>query len=425
LLFQNASTADHITYYDSTLTGGVHWGGSESVYAYGIHGERYGRNQQGDLVILDASGNQTFIPRFNFSTDGTNRTAGLYVIDVHYEIRSGNIWTTGFEAAAIMLQSLKKIGAALHGWQLHGTDPLVLDLDGNGIPLTDGRAPASSSTSTQPVCHAGGLGRRQRRHPGSRPQRQRQDRQRHRGVSAAPRPRALRNWRRSTATMTARSTPSDNGLADLNGDGIVDASDSFDSLKVWVDANQDGVTDAGELHALSDYDIVSIAVGSTPSTITDSGNDIVATGTFQRADGTTGMVGEVQLDTDNHNTRWTGDSSVSAAAASRPDLKGFGTLTDLHVAMTLDPGLIGVVDAASPGLNSLSLASLRAAVQPLLGAWGAAVPIPAGTPGAEPTEDFNFVGTTTVKGAIVHDYLIEKQDNLGTYYAYAQRPAGL
>jgi hypothetical protein len=58
------------------------------------------------------------------------------VIDVHFEIRSGNIWTTGFLAAAAMLKSLKQIGAALHGWPLSGTDPLVLDLDGNGIPLT-------------------------------------------------------------------------------------------------------------------------------------------------------------------------------------------------------------------------------------------------------------------------------------------------
>jgi hypothetical protein len=136
MLLENASTADRITYYGSTLTGGVHWGGSESPYAYGIHGDRYGRNQQGDLVIVDASGNQTFIPRFNFSTDGTNRTAGIYVIDVHFEIRKGNIWTTGFEAAAAMLKSLKQIGAALFGTPLHGTDPLVLDLDGNGIPLT-------------------------------------------------------------------------------------------------------------------------------------------------------------------------------------------------------------------------------------------------------------------------------------------------
>jgi hypothetical protein len=139
MLFENASTADRITYYGSTLTGGVHWGGSESVYAYGLHGERYGRNQQGDLVIVDASGNETFIPRFNFSTDGTSLTAGIYVIDVHFEIRSGNIWTTAFEAAGIMLKALKQIGRALHGTPLHGTDPLVLDLDGNGIPLT-GRA---------------------------------------------------------------------------------------------------------------------------------------------------------------------------------------------------------------------------------------------------------------------------------------------
>jgi Ca2+-binding RTX toxin-like protein len=425
LLFQNASTADHITYYGSTLTGGVHWGGSESVYAYGIHGERYGRNQQGDLVIVDASGNQTFIPRFNFSTDGTNRTAGLYVIDVHFEIRSGNMWTTGFEAAAIMLQSLKKIGAALHGWQLHGTDPLVLDLDGNGIPLTGRESSGvvfdiNSNQFATPVGWVDandGILARDLNGNGKIDN----DSELFGGPSAA----GFAQLATLDGNHDGKVDASDNGLADFNGDGVVDASDTFDSLKVWVDANQDGVTDAGELHALSDYDIVSIAVGSTPSTITDSGNDIIATGTFQRADGTTGMVGEVRLDTDNNNTRWTGDSSVSADAASRPDLKGFGTLTDLHVAMTLDPGLIDVVDAATPGLNSLSLASLRAAVRPVLDAWAAGIPIPAGTPGTEPTEDFDFVGATTEKGAIVYDYLIEKQDVLGTYYAYASGQAVL
>jgi Ca2+-binding RTX toxin-like protein len=419
LLFENASTADRITYYGSTLTGGVHWGGSESPYAYGIHGDRYGRNQQGDLVILDGSGNETFIPRFNFSTDGTNLTAGLYVIDVHFEIRKGNIWTTGFEAAAMMLKSLKQIGRALHGTPLHGTDPLVLDLDGNGIPLTGREISGVSfdinnnrfATPTGWVDSNDGILARDLDGNG----RIDDDSEMFGGPQAA----GFAQLATLDGNVDGKVDASDNALADFNGDGTVDASDTFDSLKVWVDANQDGVTDAGELHALSDYDIVSIAVGSTPSTLTDSGNDIVATGTFQRADGSTGMVGEVQFDTDNHNTRWTGDSSVSAAAASRPDLKGFGTLTDLHVAMTLDPGLIDVVDAASPGLNSLSLASLRAAARPVLDAWAAAIPIPAGTPGAEPTEDFNFVGTTTEKGAIVHDYLIEKQDALGTYYAYA------
>jgi hypothetical protein len=84
LLVEDASTDDSITYYGSTLTGGVRWGGSESIYAYGINGERYGRNQQGDLVILDDDGNETFISGFNFGTDGTNRTAGLEVLQITF-----------------------------------------------------------------------------------------------------------------------------------------------------------------------------------------------------------------------------------------------------------------------------------------------------------------------------------------------------
>jgi hypothetical protein len=118
----------------------------------------------------------------------------------------------------------------------------------------------------------------------------------------------------------------DNGLVDFNGDGVVDSRDTFDTLKVWVDANGNGVTDPGELHALSDFNIVSISVASTPSTATNGNNAITDTATFQRADGTTGTVADVQLRADDFNTKWTGDSSVSAEAAKRPDLKGYGTL---------------------------------------------------------------------------------------------------
>jgi hypothetical protein len=41
--------------------------------------------------------------------------------------------------------------------------------------------------------------------------------------------------------------------------------------------------------------------------------------------------------------------------------------------MTLDPALISVVDAALPSLNTLSLASLRDAVRPILYAWANAI----------------------------------------------------
>jgi serine-aspartate repeat-containing protein C/D/E len=48
---------------------------------------------------------------------------------------------------------------------------------------------------------------------------------------------------------------------DNNRDGLVDASDeSFESLKIWRDGNSNGVTDRGELQALSVFGISSLNV---------------------------------------------------------------------------------------------------------------------------------------------------------------------
>lgn len=41
LLFEGAKTTDHLTYYGNILTGGVRWMNSESIWAYGVHGERW------------------------------------------------------------------------------------------------------------------------------------------------------------------------------------------------------------------------------------------------------------------------------------------------------------------------------------------------------------------------------------------------
>src|SRR5206468_3265425 len=100
-----------------------------SIYAYGIYGERYGRNKQGDLVILDDNGNETFISGFNFGTDGTNRTAGLEVLQISFKVIRSNMWTAAFETDAAILCAEEKAGEALLGWKPSGMkDPLVLDL---------------------------------------------------------------------------------------------------------------------------------------------------------------------------------------------------------------------------------------------------------------------------------------------------------
>jgi hypothetical protein len=266
LLVEDASTDDRITYYGNTLTGGVHWGGSESVYAYGIHGERYGRNKQGNLVIVDDNGNETFIPRFNFGTDGTDRTAGIEVLDISFKLARSNMWTSSFETAAAILCAEEKAGEALYGWPPSGMkDPLVLDLNGDGISLSaeEGSGVSFDINNNGFAAPVGwvnaddGFLVRDLNGNGKIDN----DGEMFGGPSAS----GFSQLALLDGNGDGKVDASDNGLVDFNGDGVVDSSDTFDSLKIWVDANQNGVTDAGELHSLSDFNIVSIAVGSTPS----------------------------------------------------------------------------------------------------------------------------------------------------------------
>ncbi|WP_316206865.1 calcium-binding protein, partial [Bradyrhizobium sp. SZCCHNR2017] len=424
LLVEDASTDDRMTYYDHVLTGAVRWGGSENPYAYDIYGNKYGRNKTGDLVIIDKEGNETFIPHFNFGLTGTNLTAGLYVIEVKFKTIRSNMWTSAFETAASIVLAMEKVGQALYGWKPTGRkDPLVLDLDGNGISFTIQEASNASfdidkDGFAEPVGWIGG-----------------NDGFLVRDLNGNGKIDDVGEMFGNDTTSGFQQLASldgnhdgkvnalDNGLVDFNGDGVVDSSDTFGSLKLWVDANENGQTDAGELKSLADYNIVSISTGATKSDVNDGADKISETGTFERADGTTGTAADVQLETDNSNTKWLGDSTVSDAAASRANLKGFGTLTDLHVAMTLSPSLISVVDNAMPALNTQSMAALRDAVRPILYAWEQAVPVPAGTPGTEPTQDFQFVGTTNERGAILYDFIVRKSDDKGAYYAYASGQA--
>jgi RTX calcium-binding nonapeptide repeat (4 copies) len=80
---------------------------------------------------------------------------------------------------------------------------------------------------------------------------------------------------------------------DSNHDGKIDAADTaWSTLRLWVDANSNGQTEAGELHLLSDTNIASLSLTTTPTPdVTINGNSVVATSTFTRLDGSTGGVG--------------------------------------------------------------------------------------------------------------------------------------
>jgi Ca2+-binding RTX toxin-like protein len=85
---------------------------------------------------------------------------------------------------------------------------------------------------------------------------------------------------------------------DNNGDRVIDAKDvRFGELKVWVDANGNGVTDAGELKTLAEVGITSISLAgrNLEGTAKVGKNVLISTSTFTRSDGTTGTVGNAAL----------------------------------------------------------------------------------------------------------------------------------
>ncbi|HEX8626312.1 MAG TPA: hypothetical protein VF782_14720, partial [Allosphingosinicella sp.] len=85
---------------------------------------------------------------------------------------------------------------------------------------------------------------------------------------------------------------------DSNRDRKIDATDlRFGELKVWVDSNRNGATDAGELKTLTELNIASIDLASTPTQqkVKVGDNILLATGSFTLADGTVRSLGDAAL----------------------------------------------------------------------------------------------------------------------------------
>jgi Bacterial Ig domain/Cadherin-like domain/Putative Ig domain len=96
----------------------------------------------------------------------------------------------------------------------------------------------------------------------------------------------------------ARSDLDGLAVLDSNEDGVVDARDSrFGELKIWVDANGNGTTDAGELGTLADHGITSLSLSARhiDGSARLGQNILISTATFTRSNGSTGTLGNVAL----------------------------------------------------------------------------------------------------------------------------------
>ena len=405
-LIADATTEDRIAYAGQVLTGGVRDVNSESAYAHGINGIRYGVNVDGELVIVDYQGNNTFVANYdkalNADHPGNILLGELSVIAYNIGKAPKNLQSyDSFKALGTLME-------ALYGMSGFGkADPLVLDLDGDGIELLP-RLGAS------PRFDIDGDGFAERT-----------------------------GWVKGDDGFLARDL-NNNGLIDDigelfgneeiggfdmlsafddNQDGRIDAQDAvFSTLRIWKDGDGNRVTDAGELLTLAEAGVV--AINLTPTSTVETmvnGNVVRATGSFEFADQTTGMIGDVLFDVNQRDTEWLGDRTISAAAAALPEVKGYGTLTDLRIAMTDSPALQTVVASTMQWLGSYNLNALRFSMKPILSAWKDAVAVPEGTPGTAVRGDVHLVvGSASIDGgAEVYDFTYRVTDAQGSYWQLA------
>ena len=146
------------------------------------------------------------------------------------------------------------------------------------------------------------------------------------------------------------------------GDGVIDSKDTiFNQLKVWQDLNQDGISQAGELKHLADYDISSINVGATTATNQNvDGNVIISTSSYQTTtvneDGSisesTHSYANLDLAIDQTNSSFYSyqdkfgnvvDYAFNLESVTLPLSRGYGNTKAWHIAVSEDAVLLSMM----------------------------------------------------------------------------------
>ncbi|WP_436087840.1 calcium-binding protein, partial [Pararhizobium sp. LjRoot255] len=172
-------------------------------------------------------------------------------------------------------------------------------------------------------------------------------------------------------------SPDQDGFAiletlDSNSDGKIDASDEmFEQLRVWRDLDQDGVSDAGELVSLAEAGITSISLVRTVVNGLNNGHTIGFEAIFTRADGSTGTTQSVYFQTDRQDT--TGDHTPDFTPAEDvlllPQLPGSGQINSIAWKATQDADFLEAWTELTDQAATLSFDELRGGFEALLLKW--------------------------------------------------------
>ncbi|HGX9779669.1 TPA: iron-regulated protein FrpC, partial [Neisseria meningitidis] len=136
---------------------------------------------------------------------------------------------------------------------------------------------------------------------------------------------------------------------DSNGDNIINAADAaFQTLRVWQDLNQDGISQANELRTLEELGIQSLDLAyKDVNKNLGNGNTLAQQGSYTKTDGTTAKMGDLLLAADNLHSRFKDKVELTAEQAKAANLAGIGRLRDLREAAALSGDLANMLKAYS------------------------------------------------------------------------------
>ncbi|MFN3748267.1 MAG: cadherin domain-containing protein, partial [Sphingorhabdus sp.] len=278
-------------------------GSNGTAFDAGIAFERPGANGSTEVAYAGWSGelNMTAdaattppLPSIRMETRGYDRKAKRYLLD----IRDGGIYVTDPKAKGAVDPRAGLVGGAailsFSNMHIGMLSPVILDLDGDGLDIR-------SRKKSKAMFDMDGDGRADDTGWVGKGD----------GMLVIDRNRDGRITRASelsflTEKPDAKSDLEALAVLDSNKDGKLDARDTrFGELMVCIDANENGVSDEGELQTLAELGITEISLASRANAqkVKVGQNAVIATTTFKRTDGSIGTAGDVALAFDPSSKR--------------------------------------------------------------------------------------------------------------------------
>ncbi len=125
---------------------------------------------------------------------------------------------------------------------------------------------------------------------------------------------------------------------DENLDGVIDINDSiFADLRVWRDLDSNGICDAGEIQSLPELNVKSLSLSyETPQIVDSNNNELGQVGTWVDGDNVSHELGDIWFSIDPTRTTPIEYIVITDEVMALPDANGYGVVRSLRESIMLD-----------------------------------------------------------------------------------------